>query len=360
MMQNITKVLHFIHALSGGGAERQLKLLVDNLNEFDIDSAVLCADDAGNDISNSNVRVYKISPGERYSWRFFSMIHSVIKEYKPDVIHTWLPESMTIPAILVARWNRVPIVFSYRNRQYFHRVLTYHEYLFAVFFVSKIITNNPVEQSILPFRWLYSKKKGELIANAVSVNNKYVKDGSVKKNTVCNILFAGRLTYQKNIDLLLAALSGVDNNSWQLAVCGDGEDKDKVMALVRTLGIDNKVTFKGYCSNLYEVMFDSDLLVFPSRFEGMPNVLVEALQIGLPCLVSNILPHKYLLGDEFKDYMFDPDDVNDLRDKISGLLTDESKLGVMAEKGRVIARAFQPSIMAKKYANVYKCLHEKP
>ena len=82
-------------------------------------------------------------------------------------------------------------------------------------------------------------------------------------------------------------------------VCGKGEDEKQIQEYVVDKKLQNKVKLLGYKPELYSIMADSDLLVLPSWHEGMPNVLVESLAIGLPCILSDIPAHKDILGSEF-------------------------------------------------------------
>ena len=102
-----------------------------------------------------------------------------------------------------------------------------------------------------------------------------------------NLLSIGRLTYQKGFDLLLKAVSMLDDDRFHLTIIGDGEDKDELIALRRQLNLETRVTFVSGVDNPYPYMRQADVFVSSSRWEGYPNVVIESLLCGTPVLANN-------------------------------------------------------------------------
>lgn len=97
------------------------------------------------------------------------------------------------------------------------------------------------------------------------------------------LLTVGRLVPQKGIDILLAAIAQT-RRPLDLTVVGDGAHRQELIELARQLGILAQVTFAGFQSDPYALMGRSDCLVLPSRYEGLPNVVLEAGAAGLPVI----------------------------------------------------------------------------
>ncbi|MBL6751686.1 MAG: glycosyltransferase [Nevskia sp.] len=98
------------------------------------------------------------------------------------------------------------------------------------------------------------------------------------------LLAAGRLAPQKGFDLLIAAMAqllqrGLDV---QLRIAGEGPERGTLESLAAGLQLQSRVTLAGYREDLADLMSEADLFVLPSRFEGQPNVLIEALMAGAP------------------------------------------------------------------------------
>jgi len=113
-----------------------------------------------------------------------------------------------------------------------------------------------------------------------------------------HLLFVGRLARIKGLQVVLEALPGLKDREWELDVLGDGPQRAEFEEISRNLGINRKVHFHGFCDDPEEWMSKSDLLIFPSFDEGMPLVLMQAIQVGLPALASDIEPVRELVGDD--------------------------------------------------------------
>lgn len=113
-----------------------------------------------------------------------------------------------------------------------------------------------------------------------------------------HILYAGRLTSIKNLDVVLAALAKLKDEDWLLDVCGDGK-RDEYESLASELDISDKVIFHGAVDDIPERMASCDLFVMPSRREGLGLSLLEALSAGTPTLASDTLAaHEITTGGQ--------------------------------------------------------------
>ncbi|MBI4365424.1 MAG: glycosyltransferase family 4 protein [Deltaproteobacteria bacterium] len=119
------------------------------------------------------------------------------------------------------------------------------------------------------------------------------------------ILAVGRLHRQKGIDILLNAFARVQSNEWRLVLVGEGSDREKLEAQAQALGIASRVHFEGVATDPAPYYRAADIFVLPSRHEGTPNALMEAMAFGLPVVVSD--------GS--------PGPLNLVEDGISGLIT---------------------------------------
>ncbi|MFO7177308.1 MAG: glycosyltransferase family 4 protein [Pseudomonadota bacterium] len=111
------------------------------------------------------------------------------------------------------------------------------------------------------------------------------------------LLTVGRLHAQKGFDRLLTALSAPEARElpWHWLVIGDGEQRAELESRVRTAGLDEKVTFAGAIP-AEQAISTADLLVAPSRWEGMPLVPLEALEANTAVVASRIAPHEEIFG----------------------------------------------------------------
>lgn len=146
------------------------------------------------------------------------------------------------------------------------------------------------------------------------------------------LLTAGILNRGKNIGILIESLSKIEMGSIYALIVGDGSTdsdsryKDSLQALVKKLGVDKKVFFIGWLEkeDLWEIYQAADLFILPSKSEGMPNAILEALGLGLPCLGSNIPGIRDIL--QYEELLFDHKDDMALVNKIKRGFSDRQLL----------------------------------
>ena len=348
------KILHCIHSLSGGGAETQLKLLCGSLYGRCYKVAIFCVNDRGKEAFPNGVIIFKSRSCKKYNLSIFREIADAIEVFKPDIVHAWLPASMTVPAMTISAAKGVPCVFSYRNRMMFHRGISYIEYVIAAVCSTRIISNNLIEQSNVLFRWLYKIKCGKTIPNCVVVPSKYKKKNARQvSHEVLKFLFVGRLTKQKNIFMMIDAFCHLKRNDWVLDIYGEGELQDNIRLYIESKGLSEYVRLNAYTSEIYKVMSLSDVLLLPSLYEGMPNVIIEAMAVGLPCLMSDIPSHNWIVGKYDYGNRFNPQS-SELLAKSLGKCFSERYRKKLQQCGVQIASKYSIDIMVEAYISVYK------
>jgi GalNAc-alpha-(1->4)-GalNAc-alpha-(1->3)-diNAcBac-PP-undecaprenol alpha-1,4-N-acetyl-D-galactosaminyltransferase len=103
------------------------------------------------------------------------------------------------------------------------------------------------------------------------------------------IFAAGRLTRQKGFDVLLRAVAAcrAEHPEWWLIILGEGEERSALQEQARRLGIGSAVTLPGYVDGVSRLLRRGDLFVLSSRYEGFPNVLLDAMMCGLPVIATD-------------------------------------------------------------------------
>jgi glycosyltransferase involved in cell wall biosynthesis len=121
------------------------------------------------------------------------------------------------------------------------------------------------------------------------------------------ILFVGRFHEQKNLNFLLRQFARLPAKSFELHLVGDGPQEKLLRNLANQLGIAESIVWHGWLPRaaLPGIYRSSDCLVNPSLYEGMPNVVLEAMACGLPVLASNIKGHDEIVVNNETGLLFD-------------------------------------------------------
>ncbi|MEP7133963.1 MAG: glycosyltransferase family 4 protein [Chloroflexota bacterium] len=171
--------------------------------------------------------------------------------------------------------------------------------------------------------------------------------------TVPRILSVGRIVHQKGLDLALRALADLKDSKWEWRLAGDGPQIDPLKSLASELGIADRVTFLGWQSReqLLEQYKHSNLFLFPSRHEGMPNAVLEAMASGLPVIASRIAGNEELVLNEETGILFESEDTNALSDALNKLLINASLRQKMGAASRLrVEEHYSWESTAKQYA----------
>ncbi|MEX1071102.1 MAG: glycosyltransferase family 4 protein [Anaerolineales bacterium] len=172
----------------------------------------------------------------------------------------------------------------------------------------------------------------QVIPNGAELEN-YKVEG--RKWQPTRLLFVGRIVYQKGLDLLLNALGNLKNLDWQLDLAGDGPRLEKLREHAIQLGLGERVHFLGWQSKaeLLQIYRQANLFVYPSRHEGMPNAVLEAMASGLPVLASRIAGNEELVTPE-TGMLFPTEDVAALQTALKEMLLDVRVRQQMGVAGR--------------------------
>lgn len=131
----------------------------------------------------------------------------------------------------------------------------------------------------------------------------------------------------------------------EITFIGDGDRRLELECMAQSLGIGDKVKFTGFLSSSNEVrekLLDADLFIFPTKAEGLPRAVIEAMAVGLPCLSTPVNGIPELLPSQ---YMFDPLDVDGFTDKIKELILHPKEMTQMSQLNVEKAREYECEIL---------------
>lgn len=151
-----------------------------------------------------------------------------------------------------------------------------------------------------------------------------------------HIVAAGRLHVKKGFDLLLAALAELATRGipFRATIAGDGDQREPLEAEARRLGLADRVAFPGWCGDVPALLATGDVFAFPSRQEGFPLMLLEAMASGLPVIATRIPGTDEIVTGDDIGLLVPVDDRDGLADALAATLSQPSLALARAASGR--------------------------
>lgn len=131
------------------------------------------------------------------------------------------------------------------------------------------------------------------------------------------LITIGELINRKNHETSIKSIYKSKNNKIKLLICGEGSQKDELIKLVKELGLEDRIYFLGFRTDIKELLNISDIFIFPSYQEGLPRAMMEAMSSGLPCIASSIRGNVDLINNEKGGYLHHPNDVDAFANSIN-------------------------------------------
>lgn len=212
--------------------------------------------------------------------------------------------------------------------------------------------------SIIPFL----KRKLHLVRNGVdileieeAVKNDFSLSPLGDEN-VFTIGYIGRLTPGKGLDTLFMALAArSDRPSWQIALIGEGEQEQELRSLAKQLGIVERVKFFGFRSDRLSFLKDFDVFVLPSKSEGIPRCIMEAMVAEVPVIASDIPGCRQLVTNNITGLLFQVDDHESLFNCLDLIQRDSKKtIEMFTEAKKLVCLNYSANMMATEYVELYK------
>jgi glycosyltransferase involved in cell wall biosynthesis len=299
----MTRVLHLIPNMGGGGAERELAHLAGELHRQGLNVHVGLIGEGPNyeRLARSGAVIHKIRVFGNHDPRLLLRIHRLMREVRPNLVQTWLTQ-MDVAGGAVARWRRIPWILSERASTTFY-VPTIKNRLHVWVARSAALIQANSEAGARYWAGVLPKVRSMVIRNPVPVAEiEAVAAADLswtgRRDGVPLLLFAGRFEEQKNVHTMLRAFAEVLRvRPAVAAVCGQGPLAKDVRKWLAELGIADRVALPGYVTEIWSWMKAADVFVSVSHYEGQPNTVVEAAAARCPLVVSGIPEHREFLRD---------------------------------------------------------------
>lgn len=371
------KVCFIINKPIIGGAELFLLKLIRSISG-EIDCHLIFLNAEGplfNEFSGSDCVIHKLNFSKHpYKLLISSYaLYRKIREIKPEIVHTWLYISDLIGGIASYMAGRHKIIWSIRQTNISYSQNNLHTYIliricgfFSRYIPAKIISCSKIAADNHVRNGLYSSSKIVTIPNGY--DTEIYKFSSQKRLTFRDrlglvndenklVAFIGRYDIQKGVDnfIEIAKKISLEMEAVRFVLIGAGchPDNTELVTLLQDAAILQKTYLMGPSKDIVELMSGIDIVVIPSRGEGFPNVLAEAMSCSVPVVTTNVGEIPIIL--ENIQVCYNPGENDLMAVKVMQILVlDPAKLEILKAKLRNrITNRYKLDYVINQYLDIY-------
>lgn len=351
------KIIFIVPSLGIGGAQKVAAFIMDYVvrNQYDITAIIKDKEDSNIDI-NPKIKVLYLNDGIKRG--VLRRIHEVLsvrnltKKINPNAIIVF--GSLAMPA-LGAVLSGIPVIgcergdpHKYSKKRLLINKLLYRKYDYCVFQTEQV-------------RQYYRKdpKHSSVIANPCP-RVPYVRSSKGEKI----IAAAGRLSEDKGFDTLIKAynLKKEELNDYKVVIYGEGNYRKKLEQLINDLCLSGKVILYGKVKDLPKHLSEASLFVLTSWYEGIPNVLIEAMSIGLPIVATDCAPGgaRLLMDNGCRGGIIVPvQDEHKMAEAIKYMIDNPEYADKMGKLGMDICNIYSPEKIGTEWMDIIKQFDSK-
>lgn len=358
-----------IHSLDGGGAERTAARMADDWSEMGHSVTLITLDSADSDrfrlLPTVNRRALDVmGPSSnplaalQNNLRRISALRSAIADESPDRVVS-LTDKTNVVTLAACRKLNVPVVVAERTDPRHHRIGRIWSHLRKRFYrqaAALVVQTGAVRDALRPMmagRPIYvipnlvgprkgagvhlPERPGECFAQ-MSPDPISVPDRK-------RVVGMGRLSHEKGFDLLVRAFAMTVQRrpQWDLVIYGEGPDRKRLERLAEESSLTERVFLPGWTDAPDEAFKSADLFVLPSRYEGFPNALLEAMAAGLAVISSDCLSGpREIIRDGYDGLLVRPESAEWLAAAMDRLMRDSDARRLLAEKAPEVLQRYSP------------------
>ena len=363
-----------IATLGAGGAERVMSLLANHWAQKGWELTLLTLERADSDFFSLDNRINRVGldlmkassgPVSAIASNLNRVrgLRRSIRESRPDLVLSFMDRTNVL-SLLACRGLSIPVVVSERSNPYHHPAGAVFAWLRKKLYpkAAAVVVNCPEAQEYLA-AWA-APERLHYVPNPLVIDEDIPPETATQPEQPDrpdrhSIIGLGRFTREKGFDLLLKAFARAapQHPAWRLFLLGQGPEAPALKEQAQRLGIGLRTVFCGQVHNPQAYLQKAGLFVLPSRYEGFPNGLAEAMACGLACAATFCSqPVKDMLPDEAGPFITPVDDVQALARSMSVLMSDDRLRRMQGEMNRRATRRFLLPRVAARWEALFKSL----
>ena len=365
------RILQVIATLDPAGTERQMTHLCRRLDRRKFSVAVCCLTRGGlleHDLRQADIPVHILNKRGRWDFRVLWKLFRLMREFRPHIVHSWLPTANTLgrPAALFAR---VPVLIaSERAADVWKGPLRRLADRLLAPITDGILTNAEAVKRFLTHDVGLPQDKVSIVRNGMDFGefSEAVERGASTPLPEAREAFligtVGRLEPQKGMAYLIEAFAQLPDSAHpkQLWIVGAGLEERSLRRQAETAGVADRVHFLGARDDVPALMTRFDLFVLPSLWEGLPNVVLEAMAARRAVVATAVDGTPEAVADGETGLLVPPKNPQALATAMESLIKDSEKRTAYGEAGRQrVERVFGMDRMVAETEDIYRRLLSK-
>ena len=248
------------------------------------------------------------------------VLRQAIAESMPHVLIS-LIDNTNISTLMATIGMDIPVVISEQSTPGHHRIGRIRDVLRHLTYPLATCLTVLTQEDLMYFSSTL-QRKGYVIPSPVALPSGFHHEEELDRGTK-TIIAVGRLSNEKGHDLLMKAFAAIATRcpEWSVTIWGEGKLRTELETLRNHLGLQGRVFLPGRTKRIYEKMKRADLFVMPSRYEGFPNALCEAMACGLP-VISFDCPNgpRNIIRNNTDGILVAPEDIGALSETMEKLI----------------------------------------
>ncbi len=345
------KVLIIYHKIGYGGANKMLTFLANRLvkGNFDVSVYTYASNEEPTYKLHDKITLIKENRvSHNYLFRRFIELFKVVKmihRQKPDVVISFLTNS-NVFSIIGTRFTKIPVIISERGDPRAEKGLLAKIKQSFFSLAEGAVFQTEGAKNFFPNKL---QNRSTIIPNPVLMPDIKIQKWEDRKN---EISFVARFDIkQKRQDIMIKAFAKIAARypDMILVFYGDGDDIDRINELVVNYNLKGRVVFKGKVNNIIDQISTSKIFVLTSDFEGIPNALIEAMSLGLPCVSTDCEPGgaRLLIKNGINGILVPKADIDAIANSIAFFIENSEIADKLGNKAKDICNDFSPENIEK-------------
>ncbi len=362
------KVIHAIETGEPGGAEAILVQLAISLSDgYEPIGLVMEEGWTSRELTSRGILVECIPLEKSFDLSWVAKAVRFIKENNVELIHSH-EFSCNVYLTLAAKIARVPVICTAHGKNYYperyYRRFAYRRV--AAMADSFVAVSQDLKDFIVDAIGI-KPKRINVVLNGVNIDQfeqkqydseKIRAELSLAENNFVIVVVAALFEMKGHKDLMQAlSLLGEQGKSVKLLFVGDGYYRSNLMALSKQLGLDDKINFLGFRSDVAQILAASDLFILPSYSEGLPVSVLEAMAAKVPVIATRVGGLGELINDGVNGYLVEPKAAEQLADKIKYCIDSPASAEAISKAAyTLVNKQFSGEAMLEQYLAIYRKL----